>query len=81
MNKTIYSSDYNFLTRQLKNARLEAGLNQTQVAKLLGKTQSYISKIESGQLRIDIIQLKELAKLYKKDIGYFLKVNWLIWAS
>ncbi|MCL4386445.1 MAG: helix-turn-helix transcriptional regulator [Cyanobacteria bacterium] len=73
MNKTIYSNDYNFLTKQLKSARLESGLNQVEIAKLLGKTQSYISKIESGQLRIDIIQLKELAKLYKKDINYFLK--------
>lgn len=73
MNKTIYSNDYNFLTKQLKSARIESALNQTEVAKLLGKTQSYISKVESGQLRIDIIQLKELAKLYKKDISYFLK--------
>jgi len=73
MNKTIYSNDYNFLTKQLKSARLQSGLNQAEVAKLLGMTQSYISKIESGQLRIDIIQLRELAKLYKKDINYFLK--------
>jgi len=73
MNKTIYSNDYSFLTKQLKTARLNAGLNQTEVASLLGKTQSYISKVESGQLRIDIIQLKELAKLYNKDIEYFLK--------
>ena len=74
MNKSIYSNDYKYLTRQLKNARIEAGLNQGQIASLLGKTQSYISKIESGQLRIDVIQLKELAKLYKKDMGYFLTV-------
>jgi transcriptional regulator with XRE-family HTH domain len=73
MIKSIYSKEYNFLTRQLKRARTEAGLNQVEVASLLGKTQSYISKIESGQLRVDVIQLKELAKLYKKDLEYFLK--------
>jgi len=28
--------------------------------------------VESGQRRIDIIQLKEFAKLYKKDIHYFI---------
>lgn len=72
MNKSIYSNDYKYLIRQLKNARIDAELNQKEVASILGKTQSYISKIESGQLRVDVIQLKELAKLYKKDMRYFL---------
>ncbi|MHB8276464.1 MAG: helix-turn-helix domain-containing protein [Candidatus Humimicrobiaceae bacterium] len=73
MKKSIYSNDYNYLTKQLRNARIEAGLNQKEVANKLNRTQSYISKIESGQLRIDVIQLKELAELYKKDLDYFLK--------
>jgi transcriptional regulator with XRE-family HTH domain len=73
MKKSIYSKESNFLIKQLRNARIDAELNQVQAASLLGKTQSYISKIESGQLRVDVIQLKELARVYKKDIGYFLK--------
>ena len=73
MNKSIYSNDYKFLTKQLKSSRLEAELTQKEVANLLGKTQSYISKIEMGQIRIDVIQLKEIAKLYNKDLDYFLK--------
>jgi transcriptional regulator with XRE-family HTH domain len=50
----------------LKEARLEAGLDQVAVAESLGKTQSYISKIESGQRRFDVLQLKAFAKLYEK---------------
>ena len=73
MSKAIYSKDHKFLTEQLKKARQEAGLEQEQVAKILKKTQSYISKIESGQRRIDIITLKDFAKVYKKDINFFLK--------
>lgn len=73
MNKSIYSNDYKFLTKQLKNSRLEAKLTQKEVANLLDKTQSYISKIEMGQIRIDVIQLKEIAKLYNKDLNYFVK--------
>ncbi|MCK5122535.1 MAG: helix-turn-helix transcriptional regulator [Candidatus Pacebacteria bacterium] len=73
MNKTIYSNDHKYLVKQLKNARKEIGLDQGEVARLLDKTQSYISKIESGQRRIDVIRLKELAKIYKKDVNYFLK--------
>ena len=73
MNKSIYSNNYKFLTKQLKSSRLEARLTQKEVAGLLGKTQSCISKIEMGQIRIDVIQLKEIAKLYNKDLDYFLK--------
>lgn len=72
MKKSIYSTDYKFLVSQLKKARKEAGLTQREVAKKLGRTQSYISKVESGDLRVDIIQLREFAGLYKKNLNYFL---------
>jgi transcriptional regulator with XRE-family HTH domain len=73
MSKAIYSKDHKYIVEQLKKARQEAGLEQEQVAKILKKTQSYVSKIESGQRRIDIITLKEFARIYKKSIDYFLK--------
>ena len=73
MNKTIYTNEHKYIVQQLKKARIEAGLDQEEVAKLLKKTQSYISKIESGQRRIDVVQLKELAKIYKKPIDFFIK--------
>jgi len=58
--------------KKLKKAREEAGLDQTQAAQLLGTTQSYISKLEAGQRRVDVIQLKEIAKIYKKKPEDFL---------
>ena len=73
MDKAIYTKDHKFIIEQLKKARIEAGFDQEKVAELLGKTQSYVSKIEAGQRRIDIIQLKEFSKIYKKDINYFIK--------
>jgi len=73
MSKTIYSKDHKFLTEQLKKARVEAGFDQEKVAELLGKTQSYISKIEAGQRRVDVVQLKEFARVYKKSLDYFIK--------
>ncbi len=73
MDKSIYSKEHQVIIYKLKKAREESGLDQIQAAKLLKKTQSYISKIESGQRRIDIVQLKEFAKIYKKELGFFLK--------
>ena len=73
MAKTIYSRENKRAVDALKRARLELGLDQAGVAKLLGRTQSHISKIESGQRRIDIVQLKEFARIYKKPLDYFLK--------
>jgi len=73
MAKTIYSKEHRTLVEKLKKARKESGLDQRDVAKLLGVSQSYISKMESGQRRIDIVQLKAFAKVYKKQIDYFLR--------
>lgn len=67
MGKTIYTKTHKSLVKRLVEAREQAGLLQEEVAKKLGRTQSYVSKLESGQRRIDIVQIKELAKLYKKD--------------
>ena len=72
MPKSIYLKDYRNVIEKLKKARLDAGLKQSEVAQKLKKPQSYISKIERGERRIDIAELKELVKIYKKDIGYFL---------
>lgn len=73
MDKTIFSEDHKALVDKLIKARKERNLRQEDVAKLLGRTQSYVSKIEAGQRRIDIIQLKEFAKIYKKNFNFFIK--------
>ncbi len=73
MVKTIFSKDHKYIIEQLKKARQEAGLEQAEVAKLIGKTQSHVSKVEAGQRRIDVVALKEFARIYKKSVDFFLK--------
>lgn len=73
MNKTIYSKEHRYVIERLKKARKEAGLDQKDVAGRLGRTQSYVSKMESGQRRIDIVLLKELANIYKRKLNYFVE--------
>ena len=73
MNKSVYTNDYKEIIERLKTARIEAGLAQQEVADKLGKPQSYISKIESGERRLDVAEMKKFASIYKKDTNYFLK--------
>lgn len=73
MNKSIFTKDHKYTVEQLKKARIEAKLDQKQVARLLDRSQSYVSKIESGQRRIDVVQLKELGNIYQKPIVYFIR--------
>lgn len=71
--KAIFSNDYKKIVRSLKIARESKGLTQQQLSIKLGKSQSYISKIEQGQIRLDVVQLKELATAldidFKKLLG------------
>lgn len=73
MDKTIFTKTHQDLVNRLVKARKAAKLKQIDAARKLGKTQSYISKIESGQRRIDTVQLKEFAAIYKKKILYFIE--------
>ncbi len=72
MAKSIHSKEYAIFVERLKNARLEAGFTQIEIAKKLKRPQSHISNVESGQQRVDVIELQRFAKMYKKDISYFL---------
>lgn len=67
------SQKNNHLLEKLRSARLEAGLTQVEASKKLKKPQSYLSKIERGERKIEAIELGDFAKIYNKDINYFIK--------
>lgn len=70
---TTYRAKYTQFLLKLREARLEAGLTQVEVGKKLKQPQAYVSKIERGERRIDVVELVEFAKLYNKEITYFIK--------
>jgi transcriptional regulator with XRE-family HTH domain len=69
----INSQKNNHLLEKLRSARLEAGLTQVEASKKLKKPQSYLSKIERGERKIEAIELGDFAKIYKKELNYFIK--------
>jgi len=67
----IYTERYRSLLNKLIIAREKLGLTQSEVAKKLNKPQSYLSKIESGERKIDFIELEDLGVIYKTPIKKF----------
>lgn len=60
------------MLRRLREARKKAGLTQVDVAKALGRPQSYVTKCELGERRIDPVELQRFARLYRRGLSYFL---------
>lgn len=61
---SLHTNRYRTLVARLKEARRRAGMTQVQVAQMLGKPQSFVSKIEQCERRLDPIELLDLAQVY-----------------
>ena len=64
-------SDRKTLGERLKDAREYLGFSQEDIAVYVGVPRSAVSLIETGQRKIDALELKKLAGLYKRPVGYF----------
>ena len=58
MEKTIFSKDYSVLLRELRKVRKRSGLSQEELAERLGESQSFVSKCERGERRLDVVELR-----------------------
>ena len=72
MKKSIHTKERAGFVKKLKQARIYAGFTQLEVSEKLGSSQSWVSKIELGELRVEATLLNRLAKLYGKSVSYFL---------
>lgn len=73
MKKFIHTDERNVFFKRFEKARIiEAGLTQSDVAKKFGCSQSWVSKVELGKLRVEAVWLNRFAKLYGKSLNYVL---------
>ena len=59
MQKTIFSDNQRIFLELLRQARLNAGISQYELADRLAMTQSWISKVERGERGIDVLELRQ----------------------
>ncbi len=73
MGRSLHSEAYRRFLDRLRRARREAGFTQVEVAERLRRPQSYVSKCESGERRVDVIELAEFAALYRRRMDFFVR--------
>ena len=73
MTKAIHRPAYAVFHEQLKLLRIESGLTQAQCSEALGRPQSFMSDVERGVRRLDIVQLRDLCLVLGTDLTSFSK--------
>jgi len=73
MPRSQHSDRYKLLRRRLFEQRKRAGATQEELAQRLGKPQSFISKYESGERRLDAIELLDVARALKVPLAALLR--------
>ena len=69
--QSVHLAAYRAFLDRLVSARLDAGLTQDEVAQRLHIPQSQVSRMETGERRVDIIELDSLARIYRRPLSYF----------
>lgn len=68
MAKSLHSHRHKLIATSIAQQRRAANLTQAQVAKALGRYQSFVANVESGERRIDLVELIDLAKIIGLDV-------------
>lgn len=80
MNKSTFTHEYTAMRKLLQECRQRASVTQVELARRLDETQSYVSKVERGERRLDLVQLqffcralgislREFVTMYEDRVG------------
>jgi len=67
----LHTRRYKDFLARLQLARKESGMSQTEVAKKLGRSQTWLSNSELGERRVDFVELEDFARVYGKPLDWF----------
>ena len=73
MSKFTGTSEQQRLQELLRQIRMDAGLKQTDLAERLGQSQSFVSKYESGERRLDLLELRQICEAIGISLTEFVR--------
>jgi transcriptional regulator with XRE-family HTH domain len=73
MPKSIFSVGQEKLQKLLRQARTDAGFTQIELADKLQRPQSFVSKYESGERRLDLVELRQICAALKISLADFVR--------
>jgi transcriptional regulator with XRE-family HTH domain len=73
MPKTIFSPEQERFLELLRRTREEAGITQVELAVKLKVPQSFVSKVESGERRVDLVELQRICKALGASLTKFVR--------
>ena len=73
MEKSLRSPEHESLVALLREQRHKAGLTQAELAERLGRPQSFVSKYEVGERRLDVVELRAVCGALGTSLASFVK--------
>lgn len=67
MPEFTHRPEYRMLVDALKDARLKAGLTQADLGAALGVAQTFVSKVERGERRVDVVEFVDICRALGAD--------------
>lgn len=74
--KSLHTPRYDLFLKMLREAREGAGLSQRQAARKLDRTQAYVSKSETGERRVDVVEMVDFLRAYGLEPQSFIGKIW-----
>ncbi|WP_428685376.1 helix-turn-helix domain-containing protein [Reyranella sp.] len=81
MLKSVHTARHKLFCASLKRARKDGGLTQQDVAKKLHEHQSFVSRYETGERRLDVVEYLEICSVIGVDPSEHLRLLTYEWAS
>ncbi|CAI0963998.1 helix-turn-helix domain-containing protein [Serratia proteamaculans] len=66
---SVYSTEYQLVIKILRDVRIKKGITQVKLAEALGRPQSFITKLENGERKLDVVEFALIAHLLGVDAG------------
>lgn len=73
MVNALHQTSYQIFRELLLRERLSRGVTQVEMATRLGKPQSYVSKYERGERRLDFTEFLAIADILRLDVSEFIQ--------